>query len=281
MLRDTCRQACDDLDRALDDLRQVLGFDESIDDGHDYLKHCRYENRKQSRDTIDQGVHDGLDRGHQSLERVGLGETRDQSFDDLNRRFDELRQVVNYRLHYLREDGLNDTCKLCDVSIRVKQCLRELSQKVDACARQSSQRRKQDGAQSSLCRRGSVVESLHVVVELTERINELIVHYIPGFVCLLCICSHPLRACLDERVQIHRGLAEQIHRESIALGLVRYVAQSVDDFPVDLFRISQSSVGVGDGDAECRISFSRRRRTVTRGVHHVDVLRHGARHGIE
>ena len=71
--------------------------------------------------------------------------------------------------------------------------------------------------------------------------------HIPGFI---RISGDHRRARFYDRVELLRGLAEYLHCEGVALGLVVYPGERVDHLVKDLLRITKLAVAVVDAYAE-------------------------------
>ena len=64
---------------------------------------------------------------------------------------------------------------------------------------------------------------------LYERGKLILFHRISHIACRLHIAAQRLAACVDDGVQLLRGLGHQIHRQRVPLGLVFHVAQRIDE----------------------------------------------------
>ena len=82
------------------------------------------------------------------------------------------------------------------------------------------------------------------------------------------------RARLDQRIQLLRALAEQLHGQRVPFGLVLHVSEGVDQLPVHRFRVPELAVLVRHRDAEGRIRFGELLISLRRLLHGREVLRH-------
>ena len=138
--------------------------------------------------------------------------------------------------------------ELLDVSVGAQQLVGELAEQVAPVLSEFCQGRKEDRPDRVLRGRRAVFEILHLVVELAELSERLVVKNIAHVVSLLREFLHAFGPGGDQGIELLRTLAEYLHRERVPLGAVLDLPEGVDGVPEHALVVSQRPVCIGDRD---------------------------------